>query len=509
MRLSDLEKHSSITIQCHDNPDADTVGAGYALYRYFSDKNCTVRLIYSGHNKITKANLKLMIDKLNIPIEYVPVSKQMHIDGLLLMVDCQYGAGNVTRFEAEHVAVIDHHPLEIQDLEQVHVQANLGSCSTLVWTMLKEENYPVSEDVELGTALYYGLYTDTNQFSELFHPVDMDMREDVTVNKRLMTQFRNTNLSLQELEIAGIAMIRYNYNDDYHFAVIKSKPCDPNILGLISDFLLQVDVIDTCVVYNEVNDGYKISVRSCIKEVNANELAAFLTEGIGSGGGHFEKAGGFISMKLYEDKYPTLHSEAYFNNRMTEYFDSFTILTAKEMKLDVAKMKKYVRRKEPIRYIKAVDIVRPGAHISIRTQRGSEDCIICEDTYFTIENNGVVHMMSKERFQKYHVPIEDNEGNGNDAIDKKSENKEYIPTIKNWTDDRIYRLEDYTKLCMPKEEFCIYATELNSSVKLFPEWDEDKYMLGMAGDYLAASAEDISNIFIELGDNFLNRYEEL
>ena len=49
MRLSDLEKYDSITIQCHDNPDADAVGAGYGLYRYFADKKCKVRLIYSGY----------------------------------------------------------------------------------------------------------------------------------------------------------------------------------------------------------------------------------------------------------------------------------------------------------------------------------------------------------------------------------------------------------------------------------------------------------------------------
>lgn len=324
MRLSDLQKYQSITIQCHDNPDADTVGAGYGLYRFFSDKGCSVRLIYSGFNRITKSNLKMMIEKLGIPIEYVPAGQSKRIEGLLITVDCQYGSGNVTCFEADEVAVIDHHPLELSGVEKSRVQVNLGSCSTLVWNMLREENYPVRADIHLGTALYYGLYMDTNQFAELFNPLDMEMRENVTIDMQLMTQLRNANISLKELEIAGIAMIRYNYNEKYRFAIIRTQPCDPNVVGLISDFLLQVDVIDTCVVYNEINDGYKISVRSCIKEVNANELAVYLTDEIGSGGGHYEKAGGFISMKYFEQKYPDLHSEAYFNNRMTEYFDAVT-----------------------------------------------------------------------------------------------------------------------------------------------------------------------------------------
>lgn len=503
MRLSDLEKYHSITIQCHDNPDADAIGAGYGLYRYFCDKGCDVRLIYSGHNEIKKANLKLMIDELHIPIEHVSPCEKRIIEGLLLTVDCQYGAGNVTRLNAENVAVIDHHPLEVLDVELVRVQANLGSCATLVWSMLKEEGYSVSEDIKLGTALYYGLYTDTNQFSEVFHPLDMDMREDVKVNKRLMVKLRNSNISLKELEIAGVAMLRYNYNEEHRFAVIKTQPCDPNIVGVISDFLLQVDVIDTCVVYNEMHDGYKISVRSCIKEADASELASYLTKDIGSGGGHFEKAGGFISRKLYEERYPRLHTEAYFISRMSEYFATFRILSAKNMQLDLSEMKMYRRRKNKFCYVKAADLVKPGSNISVRTAQGAMDKIVDVDTYITIEKDGLTRFLTEERFQKHIQPIDEK------VTSRYCRDIEDVYTIKDWEEDKIYKVEDYGHLCVAKEEFCIYATELNDCVKLFTKWDEDKYLLGMPGDYLAVSVDDLSNVFIEPGYNFRDRYEEI
>ena len=54
MRLADLEQYSSITIQCHDNPDADAIGAGFGLYCYFKSKHKKVRLVYSGQNRIKK-----------------------------------------------------------------------------------------------------------------------------------------------------------------------------------------------------------------------------------------------------------------------------------------------------------------------------------------------------------------------------------------------------------------------------------------------------------------------
>ncbi len=48
MRLCTLEKFHTIVVQLHDNPDADAVGSGYALYKYFKFKGKQVRLVYGG-----------------------------------------------------------------------------------------------------------------------------------------------------------------------------------------------------------------------------------------------------------------------------------------------------------------------------------------------------------------------------------------------------------------------------------------------------------------------------
>ena len=61
MKLSDLEVYDKITIQCHDNPDADALASGYGLYCYYRSKGKDVRLVYSGRNKIQKSNLALMV----------------------------------------------------------------------------------------------------------------------------------------------------------------------------------------------------------------------------------------------------------------------------------------------------------------------------------------------------------------------------------------------------------------------------------------------------------------
>ena len=47
----------SVTIQCHDNPDADAIASGFALYKYFLSLGRQVQLVYAGRNQIHKSNL--------------------------------------------------------------------------------------------------------------------------------------------------------------------------------------------------------------------------------------------------------------------------------------------------------------------------------------------------------------------------------------------------------------------------------------------------------------------
>lgn len=305
MKLSSLLKYNQIIVQCHDNPDADAIASGFGVYTYLKLHGKDVRLVYGGRNLIRKSNLVMMVKELEIPIENVRhTSKEVPAE-LLVTVDCQYGEGNVTLYPAEHVAVIDHHRVS-KTLPKMHeVQSNLGACSTLVWNMLKEEGIDPNENEKLATALYYGLFTDTGNLEEIYHEKDMELRDNAKFHAGLLTKLRNANISIEELETAGAALLRCDYNEQYRFAVVKAGPCDPNVLGLISDMVLEVDSIDVCMVFSIVPNGVKLSIRSCVERIKANELAAKICRDIGSGGGHQVKAGGTLQMDLLTKEYET------------------------------------------------------------------------------------------------------------------------------------------------------------------------------------------------------------
>jgi len=517
VRLKELEKYNPITIQCHDNPDADTIASGYALYKYFKSKGNTVRLVYSGRATVQKSNLVLMLKEFNIPLEYISpeawpdelndtsivyknnnenkvlISKEDDEwrKGLLITVDCQYGAGNVSTIFADNVAIIDHHQVEITNVEMSIIRSDLGSCSTLVWNMLKEENFDYESDDNLCTALYFGLYTDTNQFSELFNPLDRDMMDQLPHSASLINTLRNSNISIRELEIAGVAMLRYSFNEEYGFAVIKSQPCDANVLGLISDFLIQVDKIRTCIVFNEVNEGYKLSVRSCVKEVNASELVQYVTEAIGSGGGHYEKAGGFISENLYRKKYHALHAEAYINARMTEYFDTYEVIHAKDYEADLHAMRLYQKNNLPIGFVKVKDMLQIGTPVTVRTLEGDIDLVVSDDLYLMIGIKGEVYTNREEKFLRSYEVLDKKYVYDECVIDNT-----YIPTIKNRMTGENILATEYAGVCVPTGKVQIYAKKLTKGVKIFTAWDKNKYMLGQPGDFIAVRTDDLHDVYI-------------
>jgi len=517
VKLSDLLIFDPILVQCHDNPDADAIASGYALYVYFKEMGKNVRFVYGGNKPITKANLSLLVDYLGINsiIEHVSdvesflreyeadCNGEKAFPGLVVTADCQYGAGNVTRIPAKYVAIIDHHQEEISDVELSEIMSELGSCSTLVWKMLREEKFQINS-IKLSTALYFGLYTDTNSMSEVFNPFDKDMRDLIQYEKSVIHFLKNSNFSLDEFEIAGHAMNRCKYNGEHRFAFIKSEQCDPNILGLISDFLLQVAEVDICVVYNEWPAGYKFSTRSCVKEVHADDLAAFLAEGIGSGGGHQEKAGGFIRRNAYEEKYGDMPTDDFFAKRMEEYYDSYLVIYAGDYKVDLSEYKKYVKKPVPRGYVMAKDILPVGTPVLIRTLEGDSELTIEENLVIMIGIKGEVYPSEFTKFDRMYNVLEEK------YIDYEGIPKpDYLPTVINRLDNSVVEIADKARICVADGGSYIYAKPSDRKLKVFTQWNKDNYYAGKEGDYIAVSCSDYDDIYIVEKDIFAASYEEI
>ena len=508
MKLYDLLEYDNIVIQCHDNPDADALASAYGLYMYFQEQGKQVEIIYGGRNKIRKSNLVLMVDELHIPVRY---AESLEKPQLLITVDCQYGEGNVTHFDAHEVAVIDHHEVSGPLPALSEVRSNLGACSTLVWQLLKEAGFDINTRRDLATAMYYGLFTDTNMLTEIAHPLDMDLRDAAKFDVAMITRFRNCNLSIEELETAGAALLRSDYIDEYRFAVVKAGVCDPNILGIISDLVLEVDIIDICLVFSVLPKGIKLSVRSCVKEVNASELAEEICKGIGGGGGHFVKAGGTIKLELLIPAYeeycrqnnftprmemdeegklrPTTSAiKSFLEKRAIDYFQGHQVIYAKDFDVNSMDFKEYVRKPIPMGYVTATDLFPVDTTVIIRTMRGDREVQVEEDMVFAIGIKGDVFVRSKAKIMREYRLYE---------WQFKLANPEYEPTAKSKLEEKVVSLTEHAKVCVFHGEKRVMAKQLEQKVKIFTEEDDSDYIQGKEGDYLVvknADNHDLSTI---------------
>lgn len=506
MVLSTLEKYNQIVIQVHDNPDADAVGSGYAMYTYLASKGKNVRLVYGGKNEVSKSNMKLLISELNIPLEYVGGSDGE--DGaedalgnpeLLITVDCQYSEGNVQAFKAQNIAMIDHHSTGKQSDDMAEVRSNLVSCATVCYALLKDAGFDVNEDIKVATALYYGLYMDSNQLSEVCHPLDRDMMDFIQYDKTLLNRLKYANFSIAELETAGIAITNNNYIEKNRTAIVMAEPCDPNILGVIGDFVIQVDSIDVCIIYNQCVGGYKLSVRSCAVDVAANELVYFLTRGIGNGGGHINKAGGFLSKHRYREKYEDKFLEEYFREKLDEYREGYDVVNYTDDCPDFAQFNMYRKKAGNNGYVKSTELFPVGTECKIRTMEGDVFITVKDDIYLMIGYSGEVYPIEKHVFDSKYT-----------ATDETFVREfEYAPTIINVAEGKLYELMPHAKMCKSGVGAPMYVRPITKYTKVFTRWDYEGYMVGNEGDMLCYSTTDHRDVYVVKREVFEKTYERV
>ena len=486
-RLGDLLDCDDIVIQCHNFPDADAISSGYAVYSFLKAHDRSARLIYSGRAEITKPNLTRMVESLSVPIKHV---KEMPHIGTLVMVDCQYGESNATKLSADTVIVIDHH----EDMNCGYrgiINSHLGSCSTLIWDLLNKEGFEFQKYPEVSTALYYGLYADTNGFEEIAHPLDKDMRDSLNFNRRIINMLRFNNLTITELGITGAALTRHKIVRQYSCAVFRADACDQNILGFIGDLALQVEGIDVCIVYNTLPDGYKLSIRSCTKEVMASEFAVFLA----GGGGHRQKAGGFIS----KTKIGNLGIDDFIESRIQDYFDNCDIINADNHNLNITATDKYRKRKIPVGFVKSTDVFAAGAPMLIRTLEGDAEAEASDDVLLMVGIMGEVYPIQMDKFVKSYAMT-------NEPFEP---DFEYSPTVKNKITGDSAELIAYIKPCIAEDETYIYAMPAAKNTKVFTAWNTEGYMYGKPGDYIAVRVDDHNDVYIIRKDIFVKSYERV
>ncbi len=291
-----LQKHASMLIVLQDNPDPDALGAAVAL-RKLANVAAGMQCSFGAGGTVGRAENRALVNYLQLNIRPLAQLSSDRFD-VVAMVDTQPGQGNNSLPEDFHVSiVIDHHPLrpETRTVEFRDVRSRYGATSTVLCEYLMEAEMDI--DVEIATALLYGIRSDTQDFGREATQADIQAYGILypLANKRLLgtiqrgqvptAYFQMLAAGLENARLCG----RCAYSD---LGVIDN----PDMIAEVADLLLRHEEADWALTWGYCDGVTLLSLRTESPSQEADAAIKRVVRGKGSGGGHHTMAGGQIPL---------------------------------------------------------------------------------------------------------------------------------------------------------------------------------------------------------------------
>lgn len=294
--------------------------------------------------------------------------------------------------------------------------------------------------------------------------------------------------------------MNYQIEEKNNYALIQAETEDggADTLGELCEAFIQEHSLSLCVACREDPSGCKFVVRSTSDATRADEVAGYLSEAVGAGGGQHQKAGGFLSAYLFQETEKERTYDVYLWEKLKQYFEEYQVIHADEYQPQLDLMERYEKKKIKLGVVRTIDFLKEGTPILIRTMEGDMECVSAKDLYIMIGIDGEVYPIRQEKFEHSYeftdgVPEYDSE---------------YEPVIHNTITGEPYRLLPFRKTCQAKGVSYIYAKQMKKPVKIFTQWDQSKYLKGAKGDYLAVRGDDFNDVYIIEKSVFLRSYEK-
>ncbi len=286
-------KKEHVFIQTHNFPDPDALSSAFGLQKLLETRGIKSTICYKG--TIDRRNCISMMKELNIVAENVDRISLMSAEDEVILIDAQKGNGNTYDIIGNEIASIDHHPtFEKQEYRFADVRPDVGACASIIASYYFENNIPMDKSV--STALMYGLKIDTADMTRGVSKLDLEVFQKLyfDCDMTIISYFTSNELQIKDLKAYATAIDSIEVKNHLSFAN-TGKNCPDGLIATISDFIMALETVDFSVVYSFNDGGIKLSARSGKHSgLNAGEMTMMALKGMGTGGGHFTMAGGFV-----------------------------------------------------------------------------------------------------------------------------------------------------------------------------------------------------------------------
>jgi nanoRNase/pAp phosphatase (c-di-AMP/oligoRNAs hydrolase) len=292
-----LQGKRRLLVLTHANPDPDSLASASGL-RLLARQKVGLDSEFGLCGRIMRAENKEMVRALGL--ELTPI-EDLDLDTFdcIALVDTQPGFGHTPLPDGRQIdIVVDHHvpPVELPSVPPAafhDVRTEIGATSTMVTGYLMDLG--VQPSVEVATALFYGIKTDTADLARNVSPADEAAYNFLVphVDRARLASIVNPPLTLEYYRALRTALTNIRIFGEVVLCSL-GRVENPEMVAEVADLLLRMEHAKFVYCGGLVERSFHVSVRCEPGERDAWFLIRDALRGEGSFGGHGTVAGGFI-----------------------------------------------------------------------------------------------------------------------------------------------------------------------------------------------------------------------
>lgn len=294
------DRSAHALILTHDNPDPDSLAAGWGLELLLEKEGIACTMGLGGI--IGRAENRAMVRELGLDLKPLE-SLDFNDFELIALVDTQPGTGN-NSLPASRLPdiVIDHHPPRplSRDVPWCDIRPEFGASCTIVWTYLRQAQ--IGWTPLLATAFLYAIKTETRDLGRDAGPYEREAYLELNALADHEKLYNITKPKLgREHFVALDRACRMAICWGELLAINLGSLHYPDLVAEIADLMLAYDRAKWCVCMGEHEGSVFLSIRSDVEDAHAGELIRRVVGGKGAAGGHGLSAGGRLHQTVREE----------------------------------------------------------------------------------------------------------------------------------------------------------------------------------------------------------------
>ncbi|AFZ74704.1 DHH family phosphoesterase [Natronobacterium gregoryi] len=295
-----LETADSLVIVCHDNPDPDCLASALALEAIALDHSLEdVAIVYGGD--LTHQQNRAFVNVFSLSLGRVSEVAVDDYDCLAFVDHSRSGVNTEVPANVVPDIVVDHHPVEPAAVPVADIRTEYGATATIFVEYLAELDVELT--TRLASALLFALHRERLDFvrSPTRREYEAALALFPDADLEILGQLYDSAFSPGTLDAIGRAIASRKRRGSSMVASV-GKTAESAAIPQAADYLLNLEGVDTVLVYGIVDGRVRLSGRSIDPRVHVGEVLTEGFDGIGTAGGHPDMAGGRIELGLFGDE---------------------------------------------------------------------------------------------------------------------------------------------------------------------------------------------------------------